>query len=52
MFLLHLLLLTLAMHDVVYKGNSNITLFENLKSIEKKKTNPGYKLKLRDTHQI
>ena len=33
------------------KGNSSIPLFEIHKSIEKK-TNPGYKLKLRETHQI
>ena len=33
------------------KGNSSIPLFEIHKSIEKK-TNPGYKLKLRETYQI
>ena len=30
------------------KGNSSIPLFKTHKSIEK--TNPGYKLKLRETH--
>ena len=34
------------------KGNSSITLFEIHKSIEKKQTNPGYKLNLREIHQI
>ena len=33
------------------KGDSSIPLFEIHKSIEKK-VNPGYKLKLRETHQI
>ena len=35
----------------VNKGNSSMPLFEIHKSIEKK-TNPGYKLKLRETHRI
>ena len=34
------------------KGNSSIPLFEIHKSIGKKKTNPGFKLKLREIHQI
>ena len=33
------------------KGNSNKPLFAIHKSIEEN-TNPGYKLKLRETHQI
>ena len=38
-------------HFIINKGNSSIPLFEIHKSIEKK-TNPSYKLKLRETHQI
>ena len=39
------------MYSCVNKDNSSIALFEIHKSIEIK-TNPGNKLKLRETHQI
>ena len=39
------------MQICLQKGNSSKPLVETHKLIEKK-TNPGYKLKLRETHQI